>query len=52
MTTWLVRFTVGEWKVCRAFRTPADAWAFREHIIRVYNAKADAVEQKTYERNR
>lgn len=50
-TTWLVRFTVGEWKACNAFRTPADAWAFHEHITRVWNAKADDVEQRTYERN-
>ena len=51
MTTWILRFTVGEWKACHAFRTPHDAWQFRDHIIRVWGAKADDVEKKTYERN-
>ena len=36
---YVLRYRVGEWRVAKAFRTRAERDAFREHIVRVYNAR-------------
>ena len=37
--SFILRYRVGEWRVAKAFRSREEREAFREHIIRVYNAR-------------